>query len=249
MHWVAIEHPLRCRPTMSPWPSFAPSRRHRPQHAGLRCLRRAVEASAGQQLAESRLRSDRQSSGYLRLVERCQGLCAMAVGADGPSVSLAERLRVGICRTRRRQRRAALERQRFGCLPQCECGGLERCAPLSGLGAFACNDGYVYTSPVGTFKASAFGLNDMLGNVFQWTEDCWNANYIMRRSTVPRAPTGNCAERELRGGSWFSSPEFVRADYRNHFGADYRASSVGHQTGQGHCAMMRRGLRRLARTD
>ena len=93
--------------------------------------------------------------------------------------------------------------------------------------AFGCNDGFVYTSPVGSFKASAFGLHDMLGNVFQWTEDCWNANYTHAPIDGSARTDGNCAEHELRGGSWFSSPEFVRADYRNHFAADYRASSIG----------------------
>ena len=93
--------------------------------------------------------------------------------------------------------------------------------------AFACNDGYVYTAPVGSFKASAFGLNDMLGNVLQWTEDCWSANYVGAPVDGSARRDGNCAEHELRGGSWFSSPDYVRADYRNHFAADYRASSVG----------------------
>jgi sulfatase modifying factor 1 len=93
--------------------------------------------------------------------------------------------------------------------------------------AFACNDGYVFTAPVGSFKASAFGLYDMLGNVFQWTEDCWNANYKDAPSDGSARTDGNCSEHELRGGSWFSSPGYVRADYRNHFAANYRASSVG----------------------
>lgn len=93
--------------------------------------------------------------------------------------------------------------------------------------AFACSDGYVFTSPVGTFKASAFGLNDMLGNVFQWTEDCWSPSYARAPIDGSARTDGNCGEHELRGGSWFSFPEFVRADYRNHFAADYRASSIG----------------------
>jgi sulfatase modifying factor 1 len=92
---------------------------------------------------------------------------------------------------------------------------------------FACNDGFVQTSPVGSFKANSFGLNDMLGNVFQWTEDCWNADYKGAPIDGTARAEGNCAERELRGGSWFSTPSFVRANYRNHFAVDYRTSSVG----------------------
>ena len=96
-----------------------------------------------------------------------------------------------------------------------------------GWTVFACDDGYVYTAPVGSFKASAFGLNDMLGNVFQWTEDCWHADYVGAPIDGSARMDGDCSEHELRGGSWFSTPSFVRADYRNHFGADYRTSSVG----------------------
>ncbi len=96
-----------------------------------------------------------------------------------------------------------------------------------GWAVFACNDGFVQTAPVGSFKANSFGLNDMLGNVFQWTEDCWNADYKGAPIDGSARTDGNCAERELRGGSWFSTPEYVRANYRNHFGVDYRTSSVG----------------------
>jgi formylglycine-generating enzyme required for sulfatase activity len=96
-----------------------------------------------------------------------------------------------------------------------------------GWTVFACNDGYAQTAPVGSFKANSFGLNDMLGNVFQWTEDCWNADYKGAPIDGAARTDGNCAERELRGGSWFSSPNYVRANYRNHFGVDYRTSTVG----------------------
>jgi formylglycine-generating enzyme required for sulfatase activity len=96
-----------------------------------------------------------------------------------------------------------------------------------GWAVFACNDGFVQTSPVGSFKANSFGLNDMLGNVFQWTEDCWSANYKGAPIDGSARLDGDCAERELRGGSWFSSPTYVRANYRNHFGVDYRTSTVG----------------------
>jgi formylglycine-generating enzyme required for sulfatase activity/predicted Ser/Thr protein kinase len=96
-----------------------------------------------------------------------------------------------------------------------------------GWTAFGCDDGYVYTAPVGSFKANSFGLNDMLGNVLQWTEDCWHADYNGAPIDGSARTDGNCAERELRGGSWFTTPAYVRADYRNHFAVDYRTSSVG----------------------
>jgi formylglycine-generating enzyme required for sulfatase activity len=96
-----------------------------------------------------------------------------------------------------------------------------------GWTVFPCNDGYVYTAPVGSFKANSFGLKDMLGNVFQWTEDCWYADYTGAPIDGSARTDGDCTEHELRGGSWFSTPAYVRADYRNHFAADYRTSSVG----------------------
>lgn len=96
-----------------------------------------------------------------------------------------------------------------------------------GWSVFGCSDGWVNTAPVGSFKANAFGLNDMLGNVFQWTQDCWTADYTGAPIDGSARGDGNCAERELRGGSWFSNPAFVRATYRNHFAADNRSSSVG----------------------
>jgi formylglycine-generating enzyme required for sulfatase activity len=96
-----------------------------------------------------------------------------------------------------------------------------------GWSVFACDDGYVFTAPVGSFKPNTFGLNDMLGNVFQWTEDCWHPDYAGAPADGSARSDGDCSERELRGGSWFSTPAYVRANYRNHFAADYRTSSVG----------------------
>lgn len=92
---------------------------------------------------------------------------------------------------------------------------------------FGCDDAYANTSPVGAFEANAFGLKDMLGNVLQWTEDCWNVDYTGAPVNGSARTDGDCGQREVRGGSWFSSPDFVRANYRTHFAADYRASSIG----------------------
>ena len=58
------------------------------------------------------------------------------------------------------------------------------------------------THPVAEKRPNAFGLYDMHGNVWEWTQDCWNANY----SGAPidgNAPTfGICSRRVARGGSW-----------------------------------------------
>ena len=64
-------------------------------------------------------------------------------------------------------------------------------------------------APIGSFAANAFGLHDMLGNVWEWTEDC-PGNPFAR--FVPNSP--ECWERVLRGGSWFDLPRFARSAFR-----------------------------------
>jgi formylglycine-generating enzyme required for sulfatase activity len=96
-----------------------------------------------------------------------------------------------------------------------------------GWAVFPCDDGYVYTAPVGAFKANPFGLNDVLGNVLQWTADCWHPTYGGAPVDGSAWTDGDCSVRELRGSSWFSTPAHVRADYRDRFPVDYRTSSVG----------------------
>jgi formylglycine-generating enzyme required for sulfatase activity len=77
-----------------------------------------------------------------------------------------------------------------------------------------CNDGYPYTAPVGRFRANAYGLHDMLGNVEEWTQDCWNASYTGAPKDASALTTGDCGMRVVRGGSWIDAPVGVRAAYR-----------------------------------
>ena len=92
---------------------------------------------------------------------------------------------------------------------------------------FDCQDNFVHTAPVGSYRANAFGIYDMIGNVFEWVTDCWNDNYDKAPLDGTAWVDGDCGHRILRGGSWFTSPQYVRVAFRNRFEPDYRSSSFG----------------------
>jgi formylglycine-generating enzyme required for sulfatase activity/predicted Ser/Thr protein kinase len=96
-----------------------------------------------------------------------------------------------------------------------------------GWTAFDCDDQYVHAAPVGSFAPNLFGLTDTLGNAFEWVQDCWRDDYTDAPTDGSAVLAGDCAEREARGGSWFTTPAFVRPGYRNRFEAAYRSNSVG----------------------
>ncbi len=68
------------------------------------------------------------------------------------------------------------------------------------------------TAPVGSFKPNPFGLYDMMGNVWQWTDSCWK---------------DNCSRRLFYGGSWNHRPEDMRATTRNWFDTNKRMRYLG----------------------
>ena len=90
-----------------------------------------------------------------------------------------------------------------------------------------CDDRYAYTAPVGFFRANAFGLHDMLGNVWEWTQDCWHENYVGAPNDSSAWTQGDCSRRVLRGGSWFSLPQFLRSASRSGYTTAGRNNVVG----------------------
>jgi formylglycine-generating enzyme required for sulfatase activity len=66
-----------------------------------------------------------------------------------------------------------------------------------------CDDGWTGPAPIGRYPANAFGLHDVIGNVWEWTQDCYVAPYLPQL-TDDRAyePQGPCELRAVRGGSW-----------------------------------------------
>ena len=83
------------------------------------------------------------------------------------------------------------------------------------------------TAPVGSFAANAFGLYDMHGNVWEWTQDCWNGSYKGAPSDGTAWLSGECGRRVLRGGSWYNDPNNLRSAYRNRNSTGFRLNNFG----------------------
>ncbi len=96
-----------------------------------------------------------------------------------------------------------------------------------GAPLFPCSDGFAHTAPVGRFPPNPFGLHDMLGNAWEWVEDCWNEGYSgAPELAVPRV-SGACSERVFRGGAWNSTPATLRTAYRDRESKDERHDNLG----------------------
>jgi formylglycine-generating enzyme required for sulfatase activity len=75
------------------------------------------------------------------------------------------------------------------------------------------------TEPVGSYPPNSFGLYDMVGNAWQWVEDCFHRTY-------DGAPTngaawldsnnGDCSLRMFRGGDWYVDEKYLRSANRNY---------------------------------
>jgi formylglycine-generating enzyme required for sulfatase activity len=90
-----------------------------------------------------------------------------------------------------------------------------------------CDDGFVYTAPVASFKANAWGLHDVHGNAWTWTEDCFADSYVGAPSDGSARTTGECVSRVLRGGSWGYRPQNLRAAGRNGAPPGNRGDGIG----------------------
>lgn len=90
-----------------------------------------------------------------------------------------------------------------------------------------CDDGYIFTSPVGIYRPNAFGLYDMLGNAWVWLSDCWQDTYTGgSESEAPWVEQG-CSARVMRGGSYISNYTSLRAAARHKAGAGQRFHNYG----------------------
>lgn len=77
-----------------------------------------------------------------------------------------------------------------------------------------CSDGNVATAPVGSFNPNSFGVYDIMGNVWEWTEDVYSETAYSSHSANNPKYVGEGTEFVVRGGSWSSGPSNVRSAKR-----------------------------------
>jgi formylglycine-generating enzyme required for sulfatase activity len=83
------------------------------------------------------------------------------------------------------------------------------------------------TQPVNSGSPNPFGLYNMLGNVRQWTEDCWNPTPVSTPSNGAPDLSGDCTARATRGGSWADDPSKLRASARDYESVDEGSERIG----------------------
>ena len=90
-----------------------------------------------------------------------------------------------------------------------------------------CDDGSAYTAHVGSYRRNAFGLYDMIGNVWEWTEDCYNDSYSGAPTDGAAWLSGDCARRVDRGASWHLNIRVARSAKRHGAAVGNRYGIVG----------------------
>jgi len=82
-------------------------------------------------------------------------------------------------------------------------------------------------APAGSFQANAFGLSDVLGSAWEWTEDCWNETYVGAPQEGGARRDGRCELRVMRGGDWQSRPWILRSAHRTRQKLRDRTNYIG----------------------
>ncbi len=91
-----------------------------------------------------------------------------------------------------------------------------------------CTDGYPDgTAPRGQFKPNAWGLHDMLGNVAEWTADCYQNSYSGAFLDARARTVCSGEERVVRGGHYRSPPAQVRTAARGHMPPATSVATIG----------------------
>ncbi|MDE2816085.1 MAG: SUMF1/EgtB/PvdO family nonheme iron enzyme [Chloroflexota bacterium] len=90
-----------------------------------------------------------------------------------------------------------------------------------------CEDWHTGIAPVGSYRPNGFGLFDTIGNVSEWTMDCWNRNYRRAPRDGQAWTEGDCGLRVVRGGAFASGAQELRSAHRMSVRSDDRFLSMG----------------------
>jgi formylglycine-generating enzyme required for sulfatase activity len=89
------------------------------------------------------------------------------------------------------------------------------------------------TLPVDSFQPNPWGLYQVHGNVYEWTEDCYHGSYNGAPSDGSAWITGDdCGRRVVRGGSWHTFPQELRSANRNGNSIVNRGDDLGFRVGR-----------------
>ena len=83
--------------------------------------------------------------------------------------------------------------------------------------------------PVRKKEANAWGLRDMIGNVYEWCQDKYDSNYYTESPTSDpcNLDSSSGSDRVNRGGSWYSNAQYCRSALRSWDTPDARDYRLG----------------------
>jgi len=90
-----------------------------------------------------------------------------------------------------------------------------------------CSDSYKVSAPVGRFQPNVYGVHDIMGNAWEWTNDWYDAEYYF--DSPKKNPLGPSSGKLKipRGGGWMNASECVRVADRNGFLPDFSILFLG----------------------
>ena len=85
------------------------------------------------------------------------------------------------------------------------------------------------TVPVDSFVPNPWGLFNVHGNVWEWTEDCWHDSYhgAPLDASAWKSACRDLGQHVVRGGAWYDIPQNLRVTYRKGETTGYRSNYLG----------------------